>query len=336
MCNTTPRSQNLQSRSLQGKNCTRASRAPQQSGFTLVELVMVIIILSIVSLGVTNFIGNSTQMYVDTTERDDILSRSRFTVERLNRAIRYALPNSLRVATYAPTGGVVTTHCLEFFPIEWSTFYLDLEAANSAAQMLEGPNMVSALRTDSRYDESQASSHYAVVYPTDVSQVYVAPAVLAGNSGRITPIASVSASQQANLRQVILQRQFRFEEESTVERFYIVSNPVSYCMVQSGDAYDLYMLKDYGIHATQIANVDTLTTVHGASRILMAEDMVNDIRLINDAVLQNAGSGNLIAAPFRVDESSLKRNSIVHTLLMFERNDEVVIFNNEIHLRNSP
>lgn len=303
-------------------------------GFTLIELVMVIIILSIVSVGIGDLVGKGTQAYVDTAERDEILSKSRYSVERLNRAIRYALPNSLRVEAYRPTGQTVKSHCLEYFPIEWSTFYTKLNTSqNGSDPHLEGPELVSALNTsDSGYDETEADSHYAVVYPTDPAQVYTS---VVENIGRIVGVKNIAASNTAGLRKVELDNRIKFEEESTVDRFYIVSDPVSYCLVLEDGSYNLYLLKDYGILETQIADVDTLTNSHSAIKILMAEDLNNNISTISSSVIDNTGRG-FDEAPFRIDDANLQRNSIVHTLLMFERNEQVVVFNNEIHLRNSP
>ncbi|BDX08121.1 PilW family protein [Planctobacterium marinum] len=308
----------------------------RHSGFTLVEMVAVIVILGIVSLGVTNFIGNSTQMYVDTAERDDILSRSRYTVERLNRAIRYALPNSIRVAANQPPGQDVNAHCMEYFPIEWSTFYLSIATgADDPITTIEGPDMVSALNSaNSGYDDTDEQDHYVVIYPTDPDQVYVSEAELTDDDGRIVRVQDVRDSSRDGLKEVEFQDEISFDEESTVERFYIVSDPISYCLVLESGSYNLYMLTDYGILEDQVADIDVLEITHGASKVLMAEDLTNDISEITNGQLNN--NRPFDEAPFRVEDSRLQRNSIVHTLLMFERNDEVVVFNNEIHMQNSP
>jgi MSHA biogenesis protein MshO len=61
------------------------------TGFTLIELVMVILLLGILAAGVTSFIGLSTQTYLNVTERDEIISTARFALERLNREVRNSL-----------------------------------------------------------------------------------------------------------------------------------------------------------------------------------------------------------------------------------------------------
>lgn len=324
---------------------TQAFKSLERSrGFTLIELVAVIIILSIISIGVTNFIGTSTQIYIDTAERDEILAKSRYTVERLNRSIRYGLPNSLRVTSHTGTGGDVESHCLELVPIEWSTFYLEIATgADSGVNSIEGPNMVSALNRGSDtgdYNRDNAQDHYVVVYPTDPEQVYVSASEILDGDGRIVGLNAVRDSATAGLVEVEFDNAMTFDEESTVERFYIVSRPVSYCLVfenliDSEPRYNLYMISGYDFQVTQTADMDELIVTLGGNAVLMAEDIANDIRAINNVVLQDT-ERDFDASPFRVSDASLQRNSIVHTLLMFERNDEVVVFNNEIHLRNSP
>ena len=89
----------------------------KESGFTLLELIIVIILLGVMAVGITGFITLSTQTYLNVTERDELLASARFAVERLNREVRNALPNSLRVKTNVDTN----KQCLEFIPIQAST-----------------------------------------------------------------------------------------------------------------------------------------------------------------------------------------------------------------------
>lgn len=305
------------------------------SGFTLVELVFVIVILSIVSLGVSSFISTGTLMYVDTANRDEVLSKSRFAVERLNRDLRYALPNSLRVAAFRPGIGFdVTAHCIEYFPIEWSTFYIDVATGSEAAvNTIRGPDMISASTFNSGYNATNAAEHYVVVYPTDDDQVYVNDVTT--GTGRIVGVQSVGLAGADNLRTVTFDNNMVFDKESTVDRFYIVSDPQSYCLTAENGTYNLYLISGYGINVNQVADVDALVLA-GGKKVLMAEGLANDIRNIDNNVLSSASSSLFDEAPFRINNTNLKINSIVHTFLKFERNTEVVAFNNEIHLRNSP
>ena len=63
-------------------------------------------------MGVFGFIGNSVQVYLDATERDQLLSDSRFLIERMTREI----PCITQFITLSSSG--CQRHCLEFVPIE--------------------------------------------------------------------------------------------------------------------------------------------------------------------------------------------------------------------------
>ena len=55
----------------------------------------------------------------------------------------------------------------------------------------------------------------------------------------------------------------------------------------------------------------------------MAENINNDF-------------ANTDEVPFRVYEATLTRNSLVHILLAFERNEEIINFSNQVHIPNVP
>ncbi|MEC9260142.1 MAG: prepilin-type N-terminal cleavage/methylation domain-containing protein, partial [Pseudomonadota bacterium] len=73
-------------------NTTRHNR-----GFTLIELVTVIVILGVASAGIASFVRGSMQTYIDVSTREQLLSESRFAIERLKRELRNAVPNSVRI-----------------------------------------------------------------------------------------------------------------------------------------------------------------------------------------------------------------------------------------------
>ncbi len=83
---------------------------PAEHGFTLVEMVMVIVITGILAGMVAVFIKSPVDSYFDSARRAELTDVADTAVRRMARDIRLALPNSVR----NPTSG--TDQCLEFIP----------------------------------------------------------------------------------------------------------------------------------------------------------------------------------------------------------------------------
>lgn len=81
-----------------------------QSGFTLVELIMVIVIMGVIGGAVAVFMKSPIDAYFDTARRAGIADVADTTVRRMARDIRKALPNSIRL------GGTGGNQCIEFIP----------------------------------------------------------------------------------------------------------------------------------------------------------------------------------------------------------------------------
>ncbi len=94
-------------------------------GFTLVELVMVILLLGVMATFSSQFIGIGTEIYGDASRREQLMSDARFALERLNRELRDAVPGSVRVEDL---GGDLVEQgaCLRFWPIATASRYLSL------------------------------------------------------------------------------------------------------------------------------------------------------------------------------------------------------------------
>jgi MSHA biogenesis protein MshO len=89
-----------------------------QRGFTLVELVMVIVLMGIISGVLAPMIVQSITAYRDSQARADLVAKGRVALERLAREVRQAAPNSLR-ATGGGTG-------IEFVSSREGGRYVDL------------------------------------------------------------------------------------------------------------------------------------------------------------------------------------------------------------------
>lgn len=82
-------------------------------GFTLIELIIVIALLSIIAVMTSHYIVTGTEIYADTAARDKALSNAHFLSQRMHREIAHALPSSVSVSN----------NCLTFTPIIATAVY---------------------------------------------------------------------------------------------------------------------------------------------------------------------------------------------------------------------
>jgi MSHA biogenesis protein MshO len=86
------------------------ARHKQQTGFTLVEMIMVMVITGIIGGMVAIFIRAPVQGYVDSARRAELTDIADTAMRRMARDVRTAVPNSVR------TAGCGATSCVEFLP----------------------------------------------------------------------------------------------------------------------------------------------------------------------------------------------------------------------------
>jgi len=86
-----------------------------QRGFTLVELIAVIVVLGIVATLSTRFFVSSVDSYSDAQLKQRLLAKGRTSVEQITRYLRSAVPNSVRVSS----SGL----CVEMLPTVGGAFY---------------------------------------------------------------------------------------------------------------------------------------------------------------------------------------------------------------------
>jgi MSHA biogenesis protein MshO len=94
-------------------------RSRHQTGFTLIELVMVIVILGAVGSMASVFMKGPIDAYFASARRAALTDVADTTVRRMARDIRKALPNSIRL---------VGTQCIEFIPTRTGGRYREQDA----------------------------------------------------------------------------------------------------------------------------------------------------------------------------------------------------------------
>ncbi len=268
-----------------------------QRGFTLVEMVTVIIILGILAVGVTSFIVFGTRIFLDSTSVDQVLSQSRFALERMTRDIRNAAPNSLRVRSDGSQW-----QCLEFVPIEAASNYLSMpvypNAASNSGTAIVAPMTVSA-------------NYMALIYPLVTSDVYANPE---SSTGKLFSINSVSTA--ANVTTYTFNRNVQFAEASPRQRFFLVSQPISYCFIRGGSSVSLYRYANYGIN-----NPTQLAPSAMGTGVLMAEGITNDLAA---------------DAPIELEPATLVNNAIVMLTPEFEAVGQKFRYQQQVQVVNVP
>lgn len=180
------------------------------AGFTLIELITVIVILGVLATAISSFIKFATQIYSETTARDQLVSSARFAIERLNRDVRDALPNSLELTN--------SGDCLKFAPILESTTYTDIPVAPESTT-----DKISVVR----FGEAFNSNWSAIVYPLNSSDVYP---VTPSNTDKIHAVDSIDETGDEWV--VTLVNDVLFAEDSPTQRLYFIDEDetVEYCL----------------------------------------------------------------------------------------------------------
>lgn len=257
-------------------------------GFTLIELVLTMTILGILSLGFIGFLTIGTHVYNDISSRDVIVADARFAIERLNRELRNALPNSVRTLDNA------NLSCMEYVPIKTAHVYTNLAIGTDVAT-----DKISVIQSSNSY--SYQGGDRVVVYSTGINDAYDT------SLDKAAVIDNVNQGFATSVWQITLNSAQTFASDSPNEHLYIVSTPVSFCLIKS--AGQMYRYANYGFSSTQP------TPNNG---VLMAENINN----------QNQ-------APFRFTNNGMN-SGIVQVNLSFTKNSETVEFSNGVHIKNVP
>lgn len=178
-----------------------------QKGFTLIEMVTVIVILGVLAVGTSSFLKFGTRIYAETGIREQILSSARFAIERLNREIRHAVPNSI----YVDTSGA--KNCLVFRPIIESIIYTEIPVSPEASS-----NTISVLALNNM----PADSWEAIVYPLSTDDVY-----LSGNN-KTHGVKRVTSSV-SDVWEIELDSAVQFAADSPTKKIFFTNETVSYC-----------------------------------------------------------------------------------------------------------
>lgn len=272
------------------------TRNPQR-GFTLVEMIVVIVITGILGGMVAMFIRAPVQGYVDSARRAEMTDIADTALRRIGRDLRTALPNSVRVTT---SGGTAYLEYLETIaggryntattPVDClnggnctrltTTGNLVNGAANAASTALVNGGAI-ILGTSRLVVYNQYSNYGNNCSPTNPS-VYCA----AGSGGApvITGVKNSAANADEDEINFVANT-FLPAGGSPQNRFQIVSQPVTYACTPNGV---LTRYRGYVIQAAQPNNT-AAAPLAGALNALLATNVGAACSFTYNVVSQRSG-----------------------------------------------
>lgn len=221
-----------------------------QGGFSLVELITVILILGVLAAGGGLLIARPIEAYDDIVRRQQLVDQGEMALRQIARDVRRALPNSLRVTAVGSGFAVEMMNTVD------GARYRDENATGvgDASDVLDFTagdtsfNLLGLLNSPAAFD----AENRMVIYNTSAATLYQ-DAALDNDPGIISPstvnIDFDPAPNYANEHQITLDAAFQFSQQSPGQRIFFVDTPISYvCNPASGE---MIRYRDYSITSAQ-------------------------------------------------------------------------------------
>jgi MSHA biogenesis protein MshO len=224
-----------------------------QSGFTLLEAIVVIVVLGVVATMAAVFIRAPVQAYADSVARAEVTDQADLALRRIARDLRLALPNSIRVANGAAIEFLLTKAGGRYLSAEDKA----LEPTPTASQPLDfvnASNSFTVVGPMPSLRERVVANDFVVVHnlgeglaPSDAYQ-FSAP-----NAQR--NIARITAISDDKTLVTLADNPFAAQNPpmpSPTQRFHVVSGPVTYfCGARPDGTLALWRMWGYNITPTQ-------------------------------------------------------------------------------------
>jgi len=243
-------------------------------GFSLMELIVVIVLVGILSQGAGLLIATPINSYQDQLRRTKLVDRAEMAMRQIARDTRKALPNSIRMQALS------SGWALELAPSIDGARYRD-EPGDIFISDLDQLDFILA---DSSFNllgnfenlgnTTLPNSYRLVVYNTN-PEIFYTDAFSGSNTGRVTPAGtSISLSSASSEQRVTLNPAFLFSRKSPTQRLFVVDTPISYICDKTVGQITRY--SGYAFQVTQPLAIDFSSLNNSAG---IVTDQVEDCSL---------------------------------------------------------
>ncbi len=191
---------------------------PFAKGFTLIEVIVVIVVLSILAALGGSFVAESTQSYQATQTRSRLMNTGRQAIERMTRQMRTSLPYSVRLTN----GGA----CIEFMPIASGGIYRGSPVPAGQPYKDYVPDV----------ENGAAGSATIIVSPHvidfDAPQFVSIGAMGASELYGVNPASRATLSSRTGIQLNLLGSKI-WQRNSVNKRFYLLARPQAFCVVNN-------------------------------------------------------------------------------------------------------
>ena len=279
-------------------------------GFTLLEMIVVIVVTGIIGGTVAVFVRTPVQAYLDTVGRAALSDVGDLALKRITRDLRTALPNSVRVST------VGTATYVEFLQTRTGGRYRAVSDSTGLGDVLD------FLAADTAFDTSQPLSVLTdeVILNTDRVVIYNLgiPGADAYNGDNTSLISSTAAGALANEGRINFAAK-QFPLASPGNRYQVISGPVTYgCDTATG------LITRYWGYAIAAAQPTPPAGAGLSTAVLVGE--TNGSLPLKVASCQFTYTNNVVA----------QRNGLVLMQLQLQKNNESVRLFQQAHVSNVP